>query len=197
MEFAFARTSRFRTKDEERDEAFPHFRRYDAAGWARWKFYPGAILTFMSRLIIISLDGTILTLLVTLFSCGHDYRKGPIGNGCRKRIILFLFNIFCSFYCFCVGVHSSQKKVDFDYTYYLGPNYKKELDEKKRTSTIVSNHVSWLDPVVYLSTICPAFSPSYEFSKVPLLNKLMDSLDSIYIKRSADEAGRLLALQEI
>jgi hypothetical protein len=79
VEFAFSRTSRFRTKDEARDVGFPHFRRYDAILWARWKFYPGAMFTFMSRLILISLCGTMLTILVSLVSCGHDYRKGPIG----------------------------------------------------------------------------------------------------------------------
>jgi 1-acyl-sn-glycerol-3-phosphate acyltransferase len=66
-----------------------------------------------------------------------------------------------------------------------------------QTSTIVSNHVSWLDPVVLLKNLMPAFAPSSEFRGVPLLGTLMDVIDSIYIPRGGSEENKAKALQAI
>jgi 1-acyl-sn-glycerol-3-phosphate acyltransferase len=63
------------------------------------------------------------------------------------------------------------------------PDYKTHMKKIKRTSTIVSNHVSWLDPVVLIKNIRPAFAPSEEFRNVPLLGTLASVIDSIYIPR--------------
>jgi len=38
--------------------------------------------------------------------------------------------------------------MDFDYTKYLGPDYKNKIDSKKNISTIVANHMSWIDAFV-------------------------------------------------
>jgi len=66
-----------------------------------------------------------------------------------------------------------------------------------QTSTIVSNHVSWLDPVVLLKNLMPAFAPSSEFRGVPLLGTLMDVIDSIYIPRGGSAENKAKALQAI
>ena len=64
-------------------------------------------------------------------------------------------------------------------------------------STIVSNHVSWLDPVVMIRNVAPAFAAFEEFRSVPLLGKMIDSLDSIYIPRGGSEEKRALILKAI
>jgi 1-acyl-sn-glycerol-3-phosphate acyltransferase len=55
------------------------------------------------------------------------------------------------------------KKIDCDYSFYLGKNYIDSMDNSKKTSTIVSNHVSWLDAIILIKTIRPAFAPSSIF----------------------------------
>lgn len=55
------------------------------------------------------------------------------------------------------------------------------MDKSKLTSTIVCNHVSWVDAVLLIKTIRPAFAPSAAFQNVPLFNTLIDVLDSIYM----------------
>ena len=40
-----------------------------------------------SRIALLIIDGMILTFIVTILSFGHDFRKGPMKNGCRKYII--------------------------------------------------------------------------------------------------------------
>ena len=67
----------------------------------------------------------------------------------------------------------------------------------KRTSTICSNHVSWLDPVILIKNVRPAFAPSEEFARVPLLATLMDVIDSIYIPRGGSQESKARALMTI
>jgi len=79
-----------------------------------------------TRCAILILDSMFLVFLVYILSLGHDYKKGPMKKGFRRSIIMFFYNICCNFYAITAGVHSSKVTVDFDYSYYLGPNYKQE-----------------------------------------------------------------------
>jgi len=65
LEYAWARTKRFREVDEKRDSMFPQFRRNDVSHWSRWKFYPGAMLLMPTRLFLLAIDGVFLTTIVT------------------------------------------------------------------------------------------------------------------------------------
>jgi hypothetical protein len=47
--------------------------------------------------------------------------------------------------------------------------------------------VSWLDAIVLIKEMRPAFAPSAEFKNVPLLGTLIDAIDSIYIPRGGSE----------
>lgn len=108
-----------------------------------------------------------------------------------------MYHVCCTFYLFVSGMKTTLQYKDVDYSYYLGPEYKRSMKKIKRTSTIVSNHVSWLDPVVLIKNIRPAFSPSDEFRGVPLLGKLIDVIDSIYIPRGGSDESRAKALMKI
>lgn len=125
LEFAWSRTKRMRSIDEARDSQFPAFRRTDVTKWARWKFYPGAMLVMPARLILIFINITFLTLFVSLFSIGHNYKKGPMNNGCRKWMIQFAYQFTCSFILIMAGMRTESKYLNIDYSYYLGPDYKK------------------------------------------------------------------------
>ena len=43
------------------------------------------------------------------------------------------------------GVWTEYEEVDFDYSEYMGPDYLQQYDHGIKTSTIVTNHVSWHD----------------------------------------------------
>jgi len=57
--------------------------------------------------------------------------------------------------------HTEHTEADTDYSKYLGPNWKENKFTGKRVSTLISNHVSFLDFWVW---ICagkpPAFTPA-------------------------------------
>lgn len=141
------------------------------------------MLMMPTRGILLILNALFLVFIVSIISIGHDFRKGPMKNGCRKWIIFFMYHVSVSFYLFTAGMKTTLKYQDVDYSYYLGPEYKRKMKKIKRTSTIVSNHVSWLDPVVLLYNIRPAFAPSEEFRRVPLIGTLCEVIDSIFIPR--------------
>ena len=76
---------------------------------------------------------------------GHDFNKGPLEKGLRKRLLSFLYRNTAKVWMMVAGIITEYEEVDFDYSEYMGPGYKKEYDESIKTSTIVSNHVSWHD----------------------------------------------------
>jgi 1-acyl-sn-glycerol-3-phosphate acyltransferase len=92
---------------------------------------------------------------------------------------------------------SKTQFVEADYSYYLGEDYMKTMRGPKRVSTIVSNHVSWLDPVVLIKQLRPAFAPAADFENVPLLGTLCSAIDSIFIPRGGSEEKKALALAAI
>lgn len=118
-------------------------------------------------------------------------------NGCRKWCIYFIYHVCCTFYLFVCGMRTTLSYKDVDYSYYLGPEYKRTMKKIKRTSTIVSNHTSWLEPVILIKNIRPAFAPSEEFRNVPLLGTLASAIDSIYIPRGGSEENKARSLMLI
>ena len=61
---------------------------------------------------------------------------------------------------FIGGITVSFKSVEYDYTEYLGPNYKEKYKKNIMTSTLICNHVTWPD-TAYLFMQFP-FSPILE-----------------------------------
>ena len=76
---------------------------------------------------------------------GHDFNKGPLEKGLRKKVLSFLYRNTAKVWMLVAGIITSYEEVDFDYSEYMGPDYKKHYDGSIKTSTIISNHVSWHD----------------------------------------------------
>ena len=76
---------------------------------------------------------------------GHDFNKGPLEKGWRKKVLSFLYRNTAKVWMLIAGVNTEYEEVVVDYSAYLGPDYKTQYDESIKTSTIVSNHVSWHD----------------------------------------------------
>ena len=86
---------------------------------------------------------------------------------------------------------------DVNYEYYLGPEYLSNSVVFRKTSTIICNHSSWLDTVILLRHIRPAYGASAEFQKAPLLSTCINNLDGIYIPRGGSRKSKDGALQVI
>ena len=120
IEYAFSRLERMKNVDEERDSQFPAFRRRDAAKWSKWKFYPGCIFSMPYRLLLLNLMGVELNLLTQLVMC---CKKRQLKQGTRKRCINCLYRSNARLWMCVGGIRSKKIKKDFDYSFYLGPDY--------------------------------------------------------------------------
>jgi hypothetical protein len=118
-------------------------------------------------------------------------------NGCRKKFISFLFTQNAKLFVFMCGVFTSREKIDFDYSFYLGPNYKDNYKKVAATSTYVSNHVSWIDTMTLYQYYQMALSLDTGFIKAPLMGKMAMLIDSIFLPRGSSEEKRQLALKTI
>jgi 1-acyl-sn-glycerol-3-phosphate acyltransferase len=83
------------------------------------------------------------------------------------------------------GMRTVKKQIDFDYTPFLGPDYKETQIIPKKVSTIISNHSSWLDVPILISNFRAAFASKKSFRKVPVFGIIVEALGCIFISRGA------------
>jgi 1-acyl-sn-glycerol-3-phosphate acyltransferase len=95
------------------------------------------------------------------------------------------------------GMRTTRKFVDFDYTPFLGPNYKESCIPPKHVSTIVSNHSSWLDVPILISHFKAAFASKKTFRKVPIFGLIVQALGCIFISRGASIEKRNKIVEQI
>jgi lysophosphatidylcholine acyltransferase/lyso-PAF acetyltransferase len=91
----------------------------------------------------------------------------------------------------------STEVIEFDYSEYLGPDYKTKQVKPKIVPTIICNHLSMLDSDVIIRLINPSFTPSAEFKNVPIAGILLKANDSIFIPRGGNEEQKAKALAVI
>lgn len=113
------------------------------------------ILTFLSMVITIR--------VLCLF---HNFEKGPI-DGFRKAIIKRLMHWFSLLILIVTGLRYEKRHIEFDYSKYLGPDYKNDPRKSRYTSTIVVNHVSWLDAIILFCCFECSFAPTKGLKDVP------------------------------
>jgi len=146
---------------------------------------PGSLLV-PTRFALNVMNILFLAVVIKILCIGHNFKKGPIPNGCRKACISFMYKVCCPISLFLSGMTYNTVRQEADYSYYLGDNYREGYRDIKKTSTIISNHVSWLDCVILICHCKPAFAPDAAFRNVPLFNTTIECLDSIYIERGGD-----------
>ena len=132
-----------------------------------------------------------------IIGCRNFKKRGPLKAGCQKRAIEILYGTAGAVLLILFGCRTTRRELDTDYSYYLGPDYKAKMRSIKKTSTVVTNHVSCLDGMVLVKTVFPAFAPAEEYSRVPILKTLFNSTDCIYMPRGGNEEARAQALQAI
>ena len=147
--------------------------------------YPGAMLLMIPRFVFIFLTVVSLVIYYKICLLGYDVKKMglPIKKGCRHRLISFIGNLHSMLILFIVGMYSYKTTNNrVDYSYYLGPDYKNKMG-KKEPSTVIANHVSFLDPIVFSRRIVPSFAAMDSLKKAPLFNILMIAIGSLFIPR--------------
>jgi 1-acyl-sn-glycerol-3-phosphate acyltransferase len=71
------------------------------------------------------------------------------------------------------GMRTYKKKIDFDYSTYLGTDYKKTTTLPKYLSTYVSNHTSWIDIPILITNLKCAFASKKGLRNTPVFGILV------------------------
>jgi len=82
------------------------------------------------------------------------------------------------------------QKLDCDYSEYLGPNYKDDEKLSQYTSTIVSNHVSWLDAPLLLRHFSPSLTPTAGLKDAPVLGTILSCINCVFIPRGKSDEDK-------
>ena len=188
FEWAWAKTIRCREGQEELYAEFPSYRRPDVAKWSKWKFYPWCFLFCIPRVVTIVSAFGFLGIVLKILFIGQEKDK-PL-TGIRGVIYKVVFWVTCTIKVAGFGYRIKAETPDADYSEYLGPNYKEQKFTKKRVSTLVSNHITFVDILVWNTVMHP---PSYACAafvrKMPLGHIWTDGMNCVYIERSQDKEG--------
>jgi hypothetical protein len=185
VELTFRNLPRFLHPNKELDREFPAFARLDVHHWSRWKCYPVA-MTLMVPKMLLGMGGMLalaiyLQILVSFF--GIEYGSKPI-TGWKLKAIHFGYFLSTTLAQAMSGYYTVKSFSDFDYSEYLGKDYKETQRLPKKASMVIANHQSWLDSPVLISAFFPGFTTSAEAGRIPVLSTLINCLQSVYVKRS-------------
>ena len=189
VEYVFYKTRRIRKVVESRDGKFPGLRRLDLGNWSRCKMYPLAMLIVPPKLILFTICLILLCICCYSVSIGHNFKKGPL-TGKRKKCHFCCNNAIGTFmsYMFVCLKHKKKVHSEVSYVEYLGNSKISENgneNEKKKinTSTIVSNHSSWIDNGVLTKHLHCSFAASAEIENFPFVGTITSSTGALYIPR--------------
>lgn len=184
FEWSWAQTKALREVNEERDSKYPAYRRFDAHNWKKWKFYPGAIFLVLLRLMLVVICILLCYIFVRITTIGHSFsNQTPLKGRWRNLINVYAYKVFSTIVVYIAGGWMTRKVVEFDYSPYLGPDYKELQTEPKYVSTYVSNHTSLIDIPLLISYYKPAFASKNALKKIPMMGLLVQALGCIFISR--------------
>lgn len=129
----------------------------------------------------------ILTFLVVLLTIGVDLKNPKIGT-VRRMLIRGVIIFYCRGILFLLGLYHI--KVDYvstgegDYTKWLGPDWQPSWENP---STIVSNHVSWMDILVALIFFCPSFLSKKSVRQYPGVGRIAVAIDCVFFDRGGSK----------
>ena len=101
-------------------------------------------------------------------SWGHDFKKGPI-TGWKRYIFFGTVRFLLTFIIIVAGMKVEKKHMKVDYTEYLGDDHQIKRKKPRYISTVISNHVSWLDGHILLNQFGVGIAPDALYGTVPIL----------------------------
>lgn len=201
IEFYFKKCKAHFEDNEERDRKMPAFRRLDVQNWTRLRLYPNIIVFFFPRLILWTLSMIAYIAMLRIVQIGASKKNGLSDS--RQWIVQHIIaNVVHYMYAFSAGVYNTFEHLDgsgcselFDYSYYLGPSWKKELEARTaRTGLIVCNHIHFSDPFVIVGYVPHSTYLAKKGAKnIPVFGSILTTLDALFVERSDDKSRDMVA----
>ncbi len=158
---------------------------------SRARLYPGALTLLFPRvlLMIVTLLWTYISLKVLWFFSGCSCFTEYLPENFRPAWH-FIMSTNSKFLRLSYGFSRELVVVDFDYSYYLGPDWKSPGHQSPTTvPTVVPNHVHPLDPVLYIDSPFRANFIAVELAKkVPFIGSIQYMFNGLYLKALCKES---------
>lgn len=185
FERAWKKTERVRLGEEALWAELPSFRRLDSHKWSRWVFYPGCFLILVPRMLWIA-SWLFSIGLWTLFLYRGRTMDEPL-TGWRREAHKWVLRIMVSCMMFGFGYRCVHvEHTEADYSKYLGPDWRDNKFKGKNVSTLVINHLGFLDiPGIVISLGPKSFLSAEDTSKMPLARSYCEALQCLYVNRDA------------
>jgi len=104
----------------------------------------------------------------------------------RHRFIKISIQIACKMiYFMCGYTRTHTTFADIDYTEYLGSDWKLEYEG---ASTLISNHVSWIDTCFAIVYYFPTIVARESLQKTPFIGSVLRAMATIFIIRTGSNS---------
>lgn len=156
------------------------------------------------RLIFLLLPLASMAIIARVACSFHDTKKGPLEQGYLKSFIDISFRWLSWFALLAGGITVTKKEYDTDYSEYLGQKPGKfswlgydPSTRKVVPSTLVCNHVTWVDSLIVMQHRLYAPAMAAEMAKMPFVGPTSKLLDALYIRRGGTQEEKDKVVQEI
>jgi hypothetical protein len=122
-------------------------------------------------------------IVVKIVYCGGVPIEGKV-TGWRKYLVGYSFYLCTYTALLSLGIIPSTETIeDADYSEWLGKNYKFEPTKSGVVSTVVCNHMSFIDILVLLFKTRGqiGFLAASEFRKFPVLGTFCIAIDTLFV----------------
>ena len=168
-------------KKEAIHAKYSDFRRLDKLNY--YRLLIGLILFIWPRLILFVLSMIVMAISVSIGKDILDPKDKPWKDKIYSKGSRFIL--------FCMGniipkiSLGDQKLIEEVYKKYLGPGYK--IDYNKKFSTIICNHVSWVENYFCMYRYASGFIGKLSASKVPTIREMGKYNQTIYLDRTKED----------
>ena len=179
----------------ELNQKYAPFARIDYENWGFFRFalvniFTLVVLRYVFVWCMLLANITIITLCKFIFC----HKKGKIVSRRLDWWMRTLNTIPMRLKLLMIGVFLNQKRVEKDYSKWLGPDWKPTFEGY---GIQVSNHISWLDILALVNVQHVGFIADVLVRDIPLIGSIAEAISSTFLKRAASKEEREKTLQDI
>ena len=136
-------------------------------------------MTFWPRCICCILNVAVYAIWVQICMIGVSSDNPKIGPT-RQFLITFFGKLSVRLQAFIAGLVwvDVEYVKDVDYKKWLGPDWKPSFSNP---STIVSNHICWMDILIAQSIFFPSFVAKSSVRKYPFVGNIAAAIDCLFV----------------
>ncbi|CDW90333.1 UNKNOWN [Stylonychia lemnae] len=189
IEWAWKKTKPLRQRKPELEAQYPAFARFDK--WNKSIYYLGAPM-IIPKVILAVITFLIIWTSMSLITLGQKYDDFNAVHGWRATLAKLVGKFAGRALLILVGLQITYEEIDFDYTPYLGKDYKKnqKLPPHTPSAIVGTGHSSVVDNMTMLRRYGCTFVAKESLRKYPILGTCLTGQGMIFVNRGGTEEER-------